>query len=157
MFGKDGFSLVETITTAAIFCILSTFSFPGVLSLKTGMIMRGTVEKLICDFQYAKTEAIRSNSYVVVKISRRGYEIFLDDGAMGAGTLGDWVRQPGEKVLISRSLPGWISLKSNFNNDSIRFRGVAGVRPGSVIISGLKTSAYKVILSRAGRLRVKKD
>jgi len=156
MIGNRGFSLVEAVVATTIFCVCSAVSYPCLVSMKAGSMMRTVVEQVYVDLQAAKITAIKANSYTVVKFRPDGYTIFVDDGAGGSASPGDWICQDEETVIAERSLPTGVVLENRFHNDALRFRGVAGISAGSIKINGPNNISYKIILSIAGRLRVEK-
>ncbi len=152
MSGQKGFSLVETMVTAAVICVMSTFSYPSFMTLRQAIENQAVVDSMIADLNLAKFTAIKKNSYVVMQLMKDGYVIFIDDGE-GGGKAGDWILQKDEKLLLEKNLETSIQLSSNFKKDHLRFRGVVGMSPGTITIENSKGKTSKIIINRVGRLR----
>jgi len=157
MIGSRGFSLVEAVVTTTIFCVCSAVSYPYLINMKAESMMRTVVEQVYVDLQAAKIAAIKANSYAVAQFRTHGYTIFIDDGADGSASPGDWVCQDEETIIAERVLPTGVVLENRFSNDALRFRGVAGISAGSIKISGPQNIIYRINVSIAGRLRVEKE
>ncbi len=152
MIGQKGFSLVETMVTAVVICVMSTFSYPSFIGLRLAIENQAVVDNLVADLNLAKFTAIKENSYVVMQLVKNGYVIFLDDGK-GGGKEGDWILHEDEKLLLEKNLETSIQLSSNFKKDHLRFRGVVGMSPGTITIENSKGKTSKIIINRVGRLR----
>lgn len=152
MHKERGFSLVETMVTAAVFCIMSMFSYPFFIGLRQSIQNQEVVDSIVSDLNLAKFTAINENCYVVIQLMKNGYTIFLDDGR-GGGKAGDWALHKDERLLVEKKLESYIKLRSNFNKDHLRFRGVVGMSPGTITIENSKGKTSKIVINRVGRLR----
>jgi prepilin-type N-terminal cleavage/methylation domain-containing protein len=152
MQSKRGFSLVETIVTVALMCIVSIFAYPSFMDFRAGIEVRAIISDLVADLQYAKISAIKVNRYVVIELLGSAYRVFVDDGKGGA-TAGDWIQSGDEKTLVERGFDSSVAISSNFKADKLRFRGVVGMKPGTITVEKENGKTYKIVISRLGRLR----
>jgi len=152
MIGQKGFSLVETMVTTAVICVMSTFAYPSFVGLRQAIENQAVVDSLVADLHLAKFTAIKENCYVVIELMQNGYVIFLDDGK-GGGKAGDWTLHEDENLLLEKKLETSIQLSSNFYKDHLRFRGVVGMSPGTITIENSKGKTSKIVINRVGRLR----
>ncbi len=152
MLAQRGYTLIETMVTVAVVCVIAAFSFPSFMNLRDGVQLRSVINDLVADLQYAKISAIKENRYVVVQIMTSGYRVFLDDGAGGAKA-GDWVQNGEEKTLVERAFDPSFAFSSNFKEDKLRFRGIVGMKPGTITVEKENGKTYKIVISRLGRLR----
>lgn len=149
---QAGYTLVEAMTCCVIISVVSTIALPSLLSW-TGRLSFGTdVNCLVRNIHKAKFEAIKTNSYVVMKFFDDGYEIFVDNGE-GSSIKGDWIRQPLEKQLASYHFHGKVDFLNNFTLNRTRFTGRPGVKAGTIVLSDKKGNTIKVIVNAIGRVR----
>lgn len=152
MIGQKGFSLVETMVTAAVICVTSIFSYPSFIGLRLAIQNQAIVDSMIADLNLAKFTAINENSFVVIRLEKNGYVIFLDDGK-GGGKAGDWKLHEDERLLLEKKMEPTIQLSSNFTKGHLRFRGVVGMSPGTITINNTSGKTSQIIINRLGRLR----
>jgi prepilin-type N-terminal cleavage/methylation domain-containing protein len=152
MQNKRGFSLVETMVTVALMCIVSIFAYPSFMDFRAGIQARATYNDIVADLQLAKISAIKANRYVVVELLGNAYRVFVDDGKGGAKA-GDWIQSGTEKTLVERDFDSSVAISSNFKEDKLRFRGIVGMKPGTITVEKENGKTYKIVISRLGRLR----
>jgi len=153
MIGQKGFTLVEAMGCLAIVGVLSTIAYPEFRVMRQNFQHRAMVMDLAADLQRAKLEAIKENHFVVVELSEQEYRIFVDNGA-GGSLAADWQKQDEERLVLSRSLQQAVRLSSNFPDDKLRFSGIAGTQPGTITLRSGHGTAFDLVISRVGRVRV---
>jgi len=154
MIDQKGITFIETLAVLAIVAIISAMSYPPLRSWYRAACFRSEVSQLVSWLHRAKTEAVKASSFVVVKIKRDGYSIFVDnsDTPMNAG---DWDRQPDERQLVDYKLKNGLTLDNTFTSDRLRFGMKPGMKAGAFIMKDLAGNKMKVIVSIIGRIRVK--
>lgn len=155
MNNHNGFSLTESFVSLLIISVLACFSYPAFDGWKKNSEMRNEVYTFVSILNRAKIEAIKANSFAVIKMQQSGYEVFLDDGN-GGGTAGDWVKQAGEREVVRIQLPESITLRSNFTQDRTRFNGRFGVAAGHMILEQKNSQKMKIVINTTGRIRIEK-
>ncbi len=150
-----GFSLVETICCTVIVSLLSVISGPAFLSLRADIELKAMVHDMMADLQLAKFEAVKENNHVIIALTQSGYKVFVDNGA-GGGYPGDWQWQTEERLIVERDHKKIATITSSFPNDKIRYKGVLGMTPGTIYITGKNNVHYNVVITRAGRIRIEK-
>ncbi len=153
MLNQRGVTLIEAATCLVIVSLLGAVSTPAIFSWRGRMKLRAEATHLMGCLQQAKMEAIKANSYVVLGVEDDHYFVFVDDGK-GAGVAMDWVRQPGERQIVTNHIGKGITMTSNFTNDKVRFSGRAGITAGSFFLSDSKGNQMQVVLSFIGRIRI---
>ena len=149
---NNGYTLVECLIGLAIISVLSVFSYPSLLTLKDEMRFRTEMTNLVSSLQQAKIAAIRSNSFVVFQVKSTGYLVFEDNGA-GGGVKGDWIQQRGEKILINCVLPAGINLTTNLTSGRTRFRGMPGMKAGTLVLQNINGKEAEIVISTVGKIR----
>jgi len=94
-----GFTLAELMTVIAIIVILSAIAVPNMIGWRERAKLRGAVENLRGDLQWAKIRAIRDHDDVSVLFDSRSYEI---NNAAG-------------NTIRSRQLPAGVIISSSSN------------------------------------------
>ncbi len=155
MKNQKGYTLVEAMTCLVIISVVSAIGYPSLFNWSQRMSFRADVDCLVRNIQKAKVVAVKANSYVVLKVSANGYEIFVDDGN-GPATRGDWVRQPQERMLIGFRFRDKISVSNNFSLNRTRFTGRPGVKAGTITLKDSNGNQMKVIVNAIGRVRLMK-
>ncbi|MCU0558821.1 MAG: GspH/FimT family protein [Desulfobacterales bacterium] len=108
------------------------------------------------DLETARSRAIRENAPAAVVLREDGYSIFIDNGA-GGGIPENWVRDGGEKLLFSRSLPQGLKIDLNhvtFENKRTRFNGRGYVaNSGELVVADRDGRSVKLDMNnRFGRI-----
>ena len=147
-----GFTLIELLVVLVVLSILSTITYPAMMSWAKRAEHRMEVYNLVGWLHEAKIEAIKTNSFVVIEAKPNGYSIFMDDSE-APGEAGDWLRQPGERQLVECRFKDGLTLASNFPNDKARFSSRPGITAGRFIID-MHGSKMDVIINAVGRIRV---
>ena len=150
----SGFSFFELLTVIAIIAIASSIAVPSVISWRQNAKMKGAVNRVYGDMQYAKFTAIKANNWVAVQFYPNRYEIFFDDG--------DQIQEAGERVIKNVTMPAGVTIASTtFISDRTGFdrRGLPDVdtldvatRTGRLNLLGPSSIAKQITLNRLGRL-----
>ncbi|UCF95506.1 MAG: GspH/FimT family pseudopilin [Desulfobacterales bacterium] len=157
MWKDAGFSILELVVTIAIFATLSAIALPNVISWRGNTTLRGAVNNLKGDLEYAKLSAVKENAWVVINLHENHYEIFVDDGAGGGAV--DWIRSPGETLLRNRRLWSGVTIDlgaTTLLNNRTRFNGRGlpdDSNLGSIVMAGTGGNR-SITLNRIGRIRI---
>jgi type IV fimbrial biogenesis protein FimT len=159
MHKNSGFSFMELMTVIALIGLLTAIAIPNMIGWRSGAKLRGAVDTLRGDLQWAKLKAVQENAFVALSFSENDYLIFtdIDDGANGPGEFIDGT--PGEDQLKSRQLDANVSIdlgSTDFNgNDYVRFnnRGLP-VDGGTIVINSSDGEQRTIDLNRLGRINI---
>ena len=155
---QNGFTLLELLVVIAIIGILSAIAIPNMIGWRAERSLRGAANIFQADLQRARLRAVRESGFVAVVITPpNNYQIFVDDGS-GGGTLGDYVRQPGEPMLSNRTMPSGITMQNiTFSGTPphTRFdlRGIPNII-GRVEFLNNSGDTLQVIMNRVARTRI---
>jgi Tfp pilus assembly protein FimT len=141
-FSHQGFTFLELVIILAIIG-------------RANMSLRTTARDVISSFQFARVEAAKRNSSILVQVTAGGAgvgdcTVFIDNG-QGGGTADDSTLNGGEAIRIL-DLPARVSISSTtispyvFNTRGIPTSGGGTVR----LTNGERT--YDVVLSPAGAI-----
>jgi type IV fimbrial biogenesis protein FimT len=151
---QKGFSLLELNICCAIMAIMISVAYPFLGEMRQSAHFRHELRELYGNLQYAKTEAIKQNSFVVFKVFAEGYTVFIDDGANG-GIREDWEKQTGEQLLVNHRYSNDIQMISTtFVGNHGRFKPRPGIKGGTVILSNANGTQSAIILNMVGRIRI---
>jgi type IV fimbrial biogenesis protein FimT len=153
------FTLIELMVGIAVAAILVTVGIPGFRDLILDNRMAAQINSLVADLSYARSEAVKRNSDVV--LCKRNTA-----GTACAGTRNwhdgwiVWAESTGTVLRVRDALPAGATIPSPARN-RIRFNG-QGFSPGSNVTfifcdSRGHTKARGVVLSNTGRLRTTRD
>jgi Tfp pilus assembly protein FimT len=139
--------------------VLSSIALPASRAMMVRYQFSTETGRVIESLKLAKSFAITKKSPVVFSYTQDGYLVFIDDGA-GGGKRGDWVRQPGERLLAKCDLRDkgmHIDVSaSTFSAKRTRFLGTPAIKAGSVVLVGADGSKTKIVVNIIGRVRVEK-
>ncbi|MBI5591874.1 MAG: GspH/FimT family pseudopilin [Deltaproteobacteria bacterium] len=156
---KDkGFTLLETMVVIAIVGIVSAVAIPNYMSWVSDNRMKAAVRDLKSNMNMAKLRAIRENATVAVvfRIATNSYEIFVDNGA-GGGIASNGIRDGGEALLQSATLPAGVTMREVVFNAATRcsFNGSGlPTDPGHVYMENTKHNFRGISLSMVGTVRI---
>ena len=159
MGSQKGFTLVEAVSCLLIIGVMCGIAIPAYHAMM--MRYRFSIEtaRLVDMFALARSYSTLKRYPVVFSYDQDGYQVFVDDGA-GGGSAGDWVRQPGERLLADGDLRGkglHIDVgQSTFTAQRTRFSGTPAIKAGSVVLVGADGSKTKIVVNIIGRVRVEK-
>lgn len=153
---NKGISIIETVICVAVIGVLSLFSYPSFMEMKTNLQHSNQVMEIVSDLQLAKISAIENNCRVVIELAENGYTIFADDGA-GKGQRNDWVRHPDERIISQMTLARGFSLSHNFSKRPLHFSATWRVWPGTIKVQDHNENSISIIISRLGRIRTEKS
>lgn len=153
MADQHGVTLVEILVVLGIISIMSAVAYPPLRSWYVRASLNAEVANLVSWLHRAKSEAVKTDGYVVVKAKKDGYLIFVDQSDVPAHS-GDWQRQSEEKQLVDYKLKDGFFLDDNFTKDRMRFSPRAGIKAGRFILKDIAGNQMEVIVSIIGRIRV---
>lgn len=148
-----GFTLIELIMVLVIASILSAIAYPSLIDLKQRACFQGEVSQMVAWLHRAKTEAIKTNSSVVVEPDSNGYRIFVDNSKVPKKA-GDWKRENDERLLVKYKLKNGLTLINNFSKSRMRFNTGAGMKAGTFVLKDFAGNQMKIVISIIGRIRV---
>jgi type IV fimbrial biogenesis protein FimT len=160
-----GFSFLEVLVVIAILAIVSAIVAPNIINWRSGIKLRGAINNLKGDFEMAKSRAIRENSWVTINFNPNslGYQVWLDNGAGGAGVANDGIRNGSEALLRDRGMPSGITIdlaQTGFGTlgDQTRFnsRGHC-TAAGSTLLRNDKGESLRLTVSPLGQLTISKE
>ena len=154
-FSHQGFTLIELIVIIAVIGLLAAITALSIPGWRANITLRTTARDVVSNFQFARVEAAKRNSPILVQVTAGGAgvgdcTVFIDNG-QGGGTASDSTPNGGEVIRVLE-LPGRMSISSTtispyvFNTRGIPTSGGGTVR----LTNGDKT--YDVILSPAGAI-----
>lgn len=146
-----GFTLIELLIAVSILAILAAIAFPSFESAIERRKLMSASEAVVSDFKWAKGEAIKRNTDVVITLT--------------SGSGGDWmytIQADGEDIKTMDSAEhsdfSGVEMGHNFGADDTGFDHVRGLALENGTLT-LSTTSYavEVRLSRLGRSRVCSD
>jgi prepilin-type N-terminal cleavage/methylation domain-containing protein len=148
MADQKGVTLIEVLVCLAILAALSAIAYPPLRGWYKRASIQSEVFLLVGCLHMAKMEAVKANSYVVIKATPTGFSAFVDDSR-------DWIRQTGERLLVDYRLRNGLTLDSNFPSHRMRFRGGRpGIRAGRFFLTDAEGRRMDVVMDIVGRIRV---
>ena len=139
-FSQQGFTFLELVVILAIIGLFAAITALSIPSWRANITLRTTARDVISSFQFARVEAAKRNSPILVQVT-----------AGGAG-VGDCTVLDGGEVIRVLDLPARVSIESTtispyvFNTRGIPTSGGGTVR----LTNGERT--YDVVLSPAGAI-----
>jgi prepilin-type N-terminal cleavage/methylation domain-containing protein len=159
MRNEKGVTLLEVVSCLMVIGVLSGIALPASQAMMVRYTFSTETARVIDALKLAKSYAITKKSPVVFSYSQDGYLVFIDDGA-GGGKGGDWIRQPGERLLAEcdlreKGLHIDVGL-STFSAKRTRFSGTPAIKAGSVVLVGADGSKTKIVINIIGRVRTER-
>lgn len=166
-----GFTLIELLIVVTIIGILAAVGIPSFLKWVPNMHLREAGREAFLDLQYAKTEAIKRNSNVVVDYNPvvcaalplsvpdpgGNYLIFVDNGA-GGGVANNNVQDGAEVTLKSVVMPQRVALcQTTFTGDRTGFLSTGlpiGSNIGTLTFNNDNNRDAALSLSISGNIRL---
>ena len=154
---NSGFTLMELMIAIAIIGILAAVSVPSVISWRENAQLGRAARDVYSDFQRAKLEAVKRNTWCSLDFTSGGYSVFVDSNRNR--NLDD-----DETILstISWSDYGTAGPKANENTfigNPIAFGGdglvKGGVLNGSIVLEDKRGNETSVCVSCAGNIRIR--
>ena len=154
-FSHQGFTFLELVIILAIiglFAAITALSIPG---WRANISLRTTARDVISSFQFARVEAAKRNSSILVQVTAGGAgvgdcTVFIDNG-QGGGTADDSTPNGSEAIRIL-DLPARVSISGTTISPYVfNTRGIPTSGGGTVTLTnGDRT--YDVVLSPAGAI-----
>lgn len=154
MGNQKGITLIEILSVLAIVSILSAVAYPPVKSWYQEAEFRSEVCTLVSWLHRAKSEAVKTDSAVVVDVEKNGYTIFVDNST-APKKADDWIREKDERLLADYRVRDGLTLDSTFTKDRFRFNNTPGMKAGTFKLRDLAGHHMDVVISILGRIRVK--
>lgn len=158
-FKQHGFTLVEFMVVMAIAGVLVAIAVPSLTGVLERRKLQGAGDKLFADLMFAKTEAIKANSTVMVSYTGNGttwcYGI-ADDGAVCDCTASDCTVGGVVKVVNQNGFPGVsVVVDSSLDGNTTAFSPIRGAVAGTGHLQfSVPTGAqFGVEVSAFGRVR----
>ena len=150
---NSGFSLMELMTITAVIALLAAIAIPNLIGWRSGAKLRGAVENLRGDLQWAKLKAVQENTFVAVLFSGNGYQVFIDTGASPG------VLDAGERRIRNRQLEAGVSIdlgSTDFNGNLYARFNSRGLPEdiGSVVVVSTGGDQKNIGLNRLGRITI---
>ena len=150
---NSGFSLIELMTITAVIALLAAIAIPNLIGWRSGAKLRGAVENLRGDLQWAKLKAVQENGVVAVLFSGNGYQVFIDNGATPG------VLDAGERRIRNRQLEAGVSIdlgSTDFNGNLYARFNNRGLPEdiGSVVVVSSGGDQRNIGLNRLGRITI---
>jgi len=150
----EGFTFIELVMVISILFLISAIAAPSILRWRSGARLRGAASNLKSDMELAKLKAIQVNDTVVVHFTENGYQVFKDDGPPSG------LYETGEELYGDRTLPASVKIdldKTNFDDESARFKGRGTADPGSAVLVNNKGTEKTLTISGLGRISIKSE
>lgn len=155
-----GFTLVELCVGVGLGAALLTQAVPSLQQMRDQQRLRAESEELASDLRFARSEAARLHTDLVLRISGKGSQAcyVLHTGANGDCDCsgGQAVcRAHGAEIIKSHALPAGAGLTLNTNVDTMRYQYRQGlVTPaGSLNLSLRDGTTIRQIVAVSGRAR----
>jgi prepilin-type N-terminal cleavage/methylation domain-containing protein len=105
MNNKNGFTLIELMTTLAVIAIISALTIPNMIGWVSNRRIRSAVEEISAVAQLARQRAIRENENVVITMDLGGdkCEVFIDAD-------NDHIRDGSEAIVESIFIPKGVNM-----------------------------------------------
>ncbi|MBW1836901.1 MAG: GspH/FimT family pseudopilin [Deltaproteobacteria bacterium] len=168
MNGANGFTLVELMVVIAIIAILSVIAIPNIVVWRENAQLSRATRDLLSDFQLAKIEAIKSNTYCSITFNQTpdGYTIYLDpnqnlqyDTGEGVVTSKTWSDYGSTKFDTSQGGGDGLTFSNPDNGVAFAPNGlpknnIGGFGAGTAFLTNDRGRKTSVVVSPAGNLRI---
>lgn len=149
----SGLTLLEVLVTVTVMSVLVAIAVPSFSDLFDRYRLKGAVDTLYADLQFARSEAVRRNTSLFVGLSAgSGWCYGLDTvDTCRCGTAGDC----DMKVVSADQFPSVTLYRTTFSGDSTRFRPRLGdvSKAGTVVFRSERGKEARIVVSPLGRIR----
>ena len=160
---KEGFTLIEALVVVLVMAILLGIGMPSFLDLVEKYRTESETKILLEALRVARLNAIEEQQHIVVCTSNNGtacngswndgFIVFRDDNNNHA-------RSADEEILFQHQFREKITVKTGSGSNQNMYFNANGWTPGSadsLLIcarQGDNTHGYRLVINRAGRLRI---
>lgn len=158
--GARGFTLVELCVGVGLGAALLSQAVPSFQQMREQQRLRAEAEVLASDLRFARSEAARLHTDLVLRISGKGSQAcyVLHTGANGDCDCSGGqpvCRAPGAEIIKSHALPAGAGLTLSSNVETMRYQYRQGlVTPAGSLSLGLRDgSTIRQVVAVSGRAR----
>lgn len=149
----SGLTLLELMVTLSVVAILLTVAVPSFIDLYDRYRLKGAVDTLYADLQFARSEAVRRNADLYLGFSAGSQWCYgLDSSSTcRCGTAGDC----DIKVVSAGDYPAVTLSSTNFSGDATSLKPRLGTvsAAGTVVFQTPQGKEARIIVSPLGRVR----
>lgn len=149
---RYGFTLLELMVTLSVMSILALIAVPSFVGMHDRYHLKGTVDTLYADLQFARSEAVRRNGAVFIGFSTGASWCYgLDsESACSCATQGDC----DLKVVSAADYPAVTLASTTFSGAVTSFKPRLGTvsKAGTVVFQSSKGKEARAIVSPLGRV-----
>ena len=155
-FSQQGFTFLELVLIVSVIGLIAAIAAFSIPEWRRNVRLRTTARDVISSFQFARVEAAKRNSSILVQVTAGGAgvgdcTVFIDNGQGVGGTADDSTPNGSEAIRIL-DLPARVSISGTTISPYVfNTRGIPTSGGGTVqLTNGKKT--YNVTLSPAGAI-----